>query len=185
MVINSQFIIPQQLLLQLIILYYCSLLYKSFGTPTLTFGSSCQDKRNTEVLMLRIFKSLDIISITFFPVLFSSILGLWVMGHLPSGSYHSRKYQQCAHSHGMGLRLDLSLLVHSYNLFHPYLCTSDRQTVGIELCVWIGVPISALEVLPIPRKWTFKAMYSLFLRAFIEVILTDSWEFLLQFLPNT
>lgn len=88
LVINSQFTITQQLLLQLTILYYCSLFCKSFGTPTLTFGSLCQDKRNIEVLMQHIFKSLDIISITFFPVVFGSILSLWVMGRPASGSYH-------------------------------------------------------------------------------------------------
>lgn len=64
-------------------------------------------------------------------------------------------------SHGVGLKLDWSLVVHSQNFWATF--TQAYLINGIncrsKLCVWVGVANSLLEVLPGYRGWPVQALY--------------------------
>lgn len=64
-------------------------------------------------------------------------------------------------SHGVGLKLDQSLVAHSQNFWatftQAYLI--NRTNCRSKLCVWVRVPISLVEVLPGYRGWPVQALY--------------------------
>lgn len=109
--------------------------------------------------------------ILYFPAIFGSIMGLSAIQHLGPSTPGSIT----AHSNGMGLRLDHSLVGHSHNL-----CTilTLAHLIGRTKCrsqvVWlVGVTVLPLEDLPGLRRWPIQATCALLLAMLAGVILVD------------
>jgi hypothetical protein len=70
------------------------------------------------------------------------------LGYLTSESWLCSQCQWWAPSHGVGLKLDQSLIGHSYNFYATFTPAHFVGRTNYRFCGWAGVPIPPLEVLP-------------------------------------